>query len=138
MGAHNWMKKAVIFFDGVCNLCNSSVQLIIKKDKKGAFLFASLQSEFAKNNLPASLNNEGDFKSIVLLDGDQLRIKSSAALTIAKTLSGLWPLLYVFIIIPKFIRDFVYDIIARNRYNWFGKKDQCMIPSKQLQSRFLD
>ena len=132
------MTKAVIFFDGVCNLCNSSVQLIIKRDKKEAFLFASLQSDYAKKNLPANLNNEAELQSIVLLEGDQLKVKSTAALTIAKRLSGLWPLLYVFIVVPKFIRDFVYDLIARNRYNWFGKKDQCMIPSKQLQSRFLD
>ncbi|MFK7951842.1 MAG: thiol-disulfide oxidoreductase DCC family protein [Ekhidna sp.] len=132
------MTKSIVFFDGVCNLCNSSVQLIIKKDKRQTFQFASLQSEFAKKKLPASLINESELKSIVLMKGDQFFTKSTAALTIAKMLSGLWPILYIFIIIPKILRDFIYDIIATNRYNWFGKKDQCIIPSKQLKSRFLD
>ncbi|KAJ1401100.1 thiol-disulfide oxidoreductase DCC [Ochromonadaceae sp. CCMP2298] len=132
------MTKPVIFFDGLCNLCNSSVQFVIERDKNKKFLFASLQSELAKNNLPEALIGEDSLQTIVLKKDDKLLTKSTAALTIARTLSGLWPMLYLFILVPSFIRDFVYDLIGKNRYKWFGKKDHCMIPSKELKSRFLD
>lgn len=102
------------------------------------FLFASLQSDYAKENLPEEYSGSNELQSIVLKEKDTLKTKSTAALTIAKHLSGLWPILYVFIIVPKFLRDWVYDIIARNRYKWFGKKDQCMIPSPELKDRFFD
>ncbi|WP_420316061.1 thiol-disulfide oxidoreductase DCC family protein [Ekhidna sp.] len=138
MGTDHSIKKPIILFDGVCNLCNSSVQFIIKRDKEEKFLFASLQSGYSKENLPPTLSNESDLQSIVLKKGDVIKTKSSAALHISKELSGLWPALYAFIIIPKFIRDWVYDIIAKNRYRWFGKKDQCMIPSPEIRNRFLD
>lgn len=132
------MTKSIIFFDGLCNLCNSSIQFIIKRDKKGKFSFASLQSKYAKENLPYELIDAGNLQSIVYKKGEDIQVKSAAALTISKELSGLWPMLYIFIIIPMSVRDFVYDVIAKNRYKWFGKKDQCMIPSKELKSRFLD
>ncbi len=132
------MTKSVIFFDGLCNLCNSSIQFIIKRDKKEKFSFASLQSKYAKENLPYELIDAGNLQSIVYKKGEDIQVKSAAALTISKELSGLWPMLYIFIIIPMSVRDFVYDVIAKNRYKWFGKKDQCMIPSKELKSRFLD
>lgn len=137
MGTHHAMKP-VIFFDGLCNLCNSSVQFVINRDRKTKFLFASLQSEYAKNNLSNSLVDESSLQSIALKKGDIVLTKSTAALTIARELSGFWPSLYLFILVPKFIRDAVYDFIGRNRYRWFGKKNQCMIPSKELKSRFLD
>ena len=138
MGSDHSIIKPVILFDGVCNLCNSSVQFIIRKDKKQRFLFASLQSDYAKAVLPETLSNSNDLRSIVLVEGDQIKIKSSAVLTISKSLSGLWPVMHAFMIIPRFIRDRVYNFIAKNRYRWFGKKDQCMIPSPELESRFVD
>ncbi|MEQ9467383.1 MAG: thiol-disulfide oxidoreductase DCC family protein [Ekhidna sp.] len=138
MGTNHSIKEQVIFFDGVCNLCNSSVQFIIKRDKRDRFRFASLQSEFAFENLPETLSDKSALQSIVLKNGDGIKTKSTAALTIARQLSGLWPILYLFMIVPKFIRDWVYDIIAKNRYKWFGKEDQCMIPSPELKSRFID
>jgi predicted DCC family thiol-disulfide oxidoreductase YuxK len=138
MGTDHSLNKPVILFDGLCNLCNSSVQFVIKRDTQEKFLFASLQSAYAKRNLPFILVNDSNLQSIVLKNEDKVLIKSTAALTISRELSGLWPLLYGFMIIPKFIRDGVYDFIGRNRYSWFGKKDQCMIPSKELKSRFLD
>lgn len=131
--------KNLVLFDGVCNLCNSSVQLIIKRDKKDIFRFASLQSDLGKsltNNTEPQ--TESSLKSIVLIESDGRRYtKSTAALRIARHLSG-YSWLSVFLILPKFIRDFFYDVIARNRYRWFGKKDECMIPTPELQSKFLD
>ena len=138
MGTDHSIKQPIILFDGVCNLCNSSVQFIIKRDKKELFLFASLQSRYAKENLPDEFSDETALQSIILKEGDEIKSKSSAVLTITKSLSGLWPLFYVLIVIPKFVRDWVYDIIAKNRYQWFGKKDQCMIPSPELKNRFID
>ncbi len=138
MGATDPVEQSIIFFDGVCNLCNHSVQFIIKRDKKGQFQFASLQSAKAVELLPEEFIQGDNFQSIVLLKGDRHYKKSTAALMVAKKLSGLWPALYVFIIIPAFIRDVFYDIIAKNRYLLFGKKDQCMIPSPEMKHRFID
>src|SRR5258706_4489970 len=127
----------VVLFDGVCNLCNSSVQFIIKHDKKKQFLFASLQGRsgqelLKKFDLPAT-----DFNSFVLVEKDRVYTRSTAALRIAKQLSGGWKLIYGFIIVPGFIRNAIYNWIARNRYKWFGKKDECMIPTRELKERFL-
>lgn len=138
MGSYHSVDKQVILFDGLCNLCNTSVQFVLKRDKKEKFLFSSLQSNYAKKNLPQSFINESDLQSIVLKSGDTFLTKSTAVLMISRELSGLWPLFFVFIIIPQFIRDGVYSFVGKNRYKWFGKKDQCMIPSKELKSRFLD
>lgn len=138
MGTVIKVKSPVIFFDGVCNLCHASINFIIKRDKNSLFKFASLQSEYAGEVLPETLTQNNRLTSLVLVQGGKLLIKSSAALTIARHLSGLWPVLYVFILVPSFIRHFVYDIIARNRYRWFGKKDVCMIPTPELKERFID
>jgi predicted DCC family thiol-disulfide oxidoreductase YuxK len=128
----------IVLFDGVCNLCNRSVQFIIKKDKKKQFLFASLQGKtgggfLKKIDLPANV-----FNSFILIEGENIYTKSAAALRIAKQLGGGWKLLYGLMIIPRFIRDAVYNLIAKNRYKWFGKRDECMIPTPELQERFLD
>ncbi|ATL48580.1 thiol-disulfide oxidoreductase [Chitinophaga caeni] len=128
-------KESIIFFDGVCNLCNSSVLFIIKRDKKAHFRFASLQSALAKEMLPPALLG---ISSIVLLEDGQYHTKSSAALRIARKLDGLWPVLYPGIIIPRFIRDAVYNFIAANRYRWFGKRETCMLPTAELKNRFMD
>lgn len=123
----------IILFDGVCNLCNSAINFVIKRDKKNVFKFATLQSEYAeKLGLDAS-----KMDSIVLIDGENQYSKSSAALHIARQLSSGYPLLYAFIVLPKFFRDWVYDYIAKNRYKWFGKKERCMIPTPELQEKFL-
>lgn len=128
----------VIFFDGVCNLCNSSVNFIIDRDPKKTFRFSSLQSEYAKKNLLPNFGGQNQPDSIVLKRKGRIYIKSSAALRVAAKMPGLWPLLMIFWIIPKPLRDAIYDLVARNRYKWFGKKDACRIPSPELRERFLE
>lgn len=124
----------IVYFDGVCNLCNRSVQLILKNDTAGRLKFAPLQGETAKN-IRQRLPEKTD--SIVLESGGKLFVKSTAVLKIAGMLRFPFPLFSVFLIIPAFIRNFCYDRIAANRYRWFGKKDACMVPDPSLQSRFL-
>lgn len=127
----------IILFDGVCNLCNSSINFVIKHDKKNVFKFAALQSEVGLELISKFKIDTSKLDSIILIDGDKYYEKSSAALYIAKKLSGGYPLLFGFIILPKFIRNSVYDYVARNRYKWFGKKESCMIPTAELKSKFL-
>ena len=134
----NFKEHSLILFDGVCNLCNSSIKLIIKNDKKDRFLFASLQSDAGQQFLLQNNRENLNFESILLIENGQVYEKSEAILRICRRLSGGYPLLYGFIIIPKIIRDFVYSKIASNRYRWFGKQDVCMIPSKHLKMKFLD
>lgn len=127
-----------IIFDGVCNLCNSSVQFILKKDTNNVFLFSSLQSDAAKGILLQYNLENFDLSSIILVENDIIYQKSTAILRIAKKLSGISKYAYVFIIIPKFIRDGVYSLIAKKRYKWFGKRDSCMLPTAALKFRFLE
>lgn len=127
----------ILLFDGVCNLCNSSVNFIIDRDPKKHFKFAALQSEFGQAKLKELGFSQEEFDSLVLLSNGKVYRKSSAALRIAKKLKGLWPLLYIFIIIPPFIRHGVYDIIGKNRYKWFGKQDSCRMPTPELKQRFI-
>ncbi len=128
---------AILLFDGVCNLCNSSVNFIIKHDKKNYFQFASIQSETGQELLKKHNINASTTDSVVLIENNKYYIKSTATLRIAKHLDGLYPLLYAFIIIPSFIRNVVYDLIARNRYKWFGKRETCMIPTDEIRSKFI-
>lgn len=132
------IKHPVILFDGVCNLCNSSVQFIIKHDKKGIFRFASLQSEFGKKIIQQFDLANKNIDSVMLLENNAVKLKSTAALQIAKRLSGIYSALYGFIIVPRFIRDSVYDFIARNRYRWFGKQESCMIPQPEFKKLFIE
>lgn len=128
--------SGIILFDGVCNFCDLSVQFIIKRDPAGNFQFASLQSEISQSLLKEhELPENAD--SVVLIENGRYYLKSSAALRICRDLSGLWRLIYILIIVPKPIRDFCYDILARNRYKWFGKKDHCKVPSPEVRNRFL-
>ena len=127
----------VLFFDGVCNFCNSTVNLIIRLDKKAVFKFAPLQSETARQMLSAHDYPADEIKSVVLVCDAKLYEKSDAALQICKHLGGFWRFLRIFTIIPRPIRDGIYDLIAKNRYSWFGKKDQCMIPTPEVRERFL-
>ncbi len=129
--------EPVILFDGVCNLCNSSVLFIIQRDPKAKFRFASLQSDFGKAQMLRFGLNDSELNSVLLIKEEILYQKSNAALEIARNLTGGWPMLYAFKIIPAFLRDWVYNWIAQNRYRWFGKKDACMIPTPELKSRFV-
>ena len=129
--------KPIILFDGICNLCDGAVQFIIKHDPDGIFLFASLQSEAGQNLLKQYQLPLENFNSFILLQDDKAYNKSTGALKVARQIKGAWSWLYIFMIIPKFIRDAVYDWIAQNRYKWFGKKDACMIPTPKLRARFL-
>lgn len=128
----------ILLFDGVCNLCNGAVQFLIQRDPKGIFRFASLQSDAAQGLLSQFPQAPTDISTIILVEDGRMYTKSDAALRAARYLSGAWPALYGFIIVPRPIRNAVYDWIARNRYRWFGKKDQCMIPTPGLKERFLD
>jgi predicted DCC family thiol-disulfide oxidoreductase YuxK len=127
----------IILFDGVCNLCNDSVTFIIKHDKKDTFKFTALQSAVGMIMVTEHNIDTSKTDSIILMDGDTFYTKSTAALMISKHLSGGYLLLYGFLIVPKFIRNLVYDFIARNRYKWFGKKENCMIPTPELKKKFL-
>ena len=128
----------VILFDGVCNFCNYWVNFAIKRDKKKKLKFTPLQGETAKQLLPQYNIQPNALSSVILIDKGKAYTQSSAAIRICKYLDGGWKLCYGFIIIPKFIRDFFYNIIARNRYKWYGKKDECMVPTPGLRERFLD
>ena len=132
------LNHPVILFDGVCNLCNSSVQFIIKHDKKSIFRFASLQSEFGKRIIEKFDLANKNIDSVMLLENNAIELKSTAALQIAKQLGGIYSALYVFIIIPRFMRDSIYDFVARNRYRWFGKQESCMIPKPELKKLFIE
>ena len=127
----------IILFDGVCNLCNSSVNFIIENDSKNVFKFTSLQSEKGEQLLKKYDLFNKDIDSVILIENEKAFVKSDAALKIARTLGGKYKMIYGLIILPAFIRNFFYDIIAKNRYKWFGKKDSCRIPTPELQSKFL-
>ncbi len=126
---------SVILFDGVCNLCNTVVQVVIKRDRKNIFRFAPLQSEQANQLLNGNL--KPTMNSFILLDDNVLYTKSTAALRVCRRLGGLWRLMYGFIIVPKAVRDAVYDWIAANRYRWFGRKTECMVSTPDLRSKFI-
>jgi predicted DCC family thiol-disulfide oxidoreductase YuxK len=127
----------VILFDGVCNLCNASVNWIIDQDKKNLFRFASLQSAYGKSVIE-QFNITGNYMdTVVLLEDDKVYLRSEAALRVLKHLGGLYSLAYAFVIVPAFLRNFVYNIVAENRYRWFGKQDACRIPTPHLKAKFL-
>lgn len=127
----------VILFDGECNFCDRSVQFIINRDPAGYFKFASLQSA-AGQKILKEYSVPDNVNSFILIDNNRYYIKSTAALRVCKNLKGLWKLFYLLLIIPRPIRDFFYEIIARNRYKWFGEKNSCMLPSPDLRKRFLE
>ncbi len=127
----------LILFDGVCNFCNSSINFIIDHDPEKNFKFVPLQSELGQSVLKQFNKNTKDFDSVILLKNNQLYQKSEAAIEITKHLSGAWKYLAVFGILPAFILDFFYDIIAKNRYRIFGKTETCRMPTPELRERFL-
>ena len=126
-----------VLFDGVCNFCNSSVNFIIARDPEGRFRFAPLQSSFAEKLLSEKGIDREANDSVMLVEDGTVYMYSTAALRIAKNLSGLWPAFFVFIIIPRPVRDYFYKLFAKNRYRLFGKKDQCMIPTPEIRERFI-
>lgn len=128
----------VILFDGLCNLCSSSVQFVIKHDPQRQFRFASLQSKFGRKVTEHFDLHTDELNSFILLERKKIYTKSTGALRVTKKLNGLWPLLYSFIIIPSFIRNAVYSYIARHRYKWFGKKEACWLPTPELRRLFFD
>lgn len=141
MGAPDAVKssqEAVVLFDGVCNLCSGAVQFTIKRDPFARFHFASLQSDYGQEQLKRIGFNPESLHSIVLIKDGKVFERSNAALEIARNLTGVWPLLYGFKILPRFLRDSIYTLIARYRYRWFGKKDSCWLPTPELKARFKD
>ncbi|MCZ6469153.1 MAG: thiol-disulfide oxidoreductase DCC family protein [Candidatus Dadabacteria bacterium] len=132
------VQNPVILFDGVCNLCNRSVQFIINRDPSGIFRFAPLQSETGKNLLSKFDLPNDKFDSIILVENNEYYLRSTAALKILQRLGALWKIVYVFMLVPRPVRDYIYDIVARNRYKWYGKRAECMIPSSDIESRFLE
>ncbi len=130
-------KHPIILFDGVCNLCDNSVRFVIKNDGRNSFKFGALQANNVQEFLKQKNSKFSNIDSILLVTEHKIYTKSSAALTIAKKMKNRYSLLYIFYIIPKTIRDVFYDFIAQNRYKWYGKKDACMIPSKELQDKFI-
>ncbi len=127
---------SIILFDGVCNFCNSTVNFVLKQDKKNILLFAPLQSEAAQKILEQYKLSKSNFDSFVFVDGDKIYIKSSAALKVMGKLPW-WKWTQVFWIVPKPLRDWVYSFVSKHRYKWFGKKEQCMIPTQEVRKRFL-
>lgn len=130
-------QEPILLFDGTCNLCTNSVQFVLKRNRKENIRFASLQSEFGQNMLQTSHLPEGHTESLILLENRKIFVKSDAALRLTRHLNGLWRLGLILLVVPKFIRNPVYDWVAKNRYKWFGKKEVCWIPEPKWETRFL-
>lgn len=127
----------IILFDGICNLCSGSVSFIIKRDQDGVFKFTPLQSEAGARLIEKYNIQEKGLETFVLVENGNAYTRSTAALRVLRRLGGHWGFLYGFIMIPTPLRDAVYNFIARNRYKWFGRKDECMVPGPEIRSRFL-
>jgi predicted DCC family thiol-disulfide oxidoreductase YuxK len=129
------MMRAVLLFDGVCTLCNGFVQFVIRRDPADRFQFATLQSDAARRLLQAAPQPLPD--TLVLVENGRVFLRSTAALRVVRSLRFPWPLAFVLVVVPRPLRDWVYDILARNRYRWFGRRDVCMLPTPELRARFL-
>ncbi|MFT6868335.1 MAG: putative DCC family thiol-disulfide oxidoreductase YuxK [Cyclobacteriaceae bacterium] len=129
---------SIILFDGVCNLCNFFVNFIINRDPSKQFKFASLQSEKASVLLEQLGYDSTSLESIVLIQKGKIYTKSRAALEVLLALGYPWKISYIFLIIPRFISDYIYEVIAANRYSWFGKRESCRVPTADISERFLD
>ena len=131
-------RKDIIIFDGVCHLCSWTVVFVLMRDRSHRFACVPLQSEAGKTILGRCRSKFDENEMLVLVEGDRYEIKSTAALRIARRLSGLWPLLHILIILPRPLRDFCYDFVAQNRYCWFGRRDECYVPTNGEMDRFPD
>lgn len=129
--------SAIILFDGVCNFCNGSVNFIIERDPQKYFKFAPLQSEVGEKLLKENGVNKIETDSVVLIEDGKVYTHTTAALRIARQLSGRWSWFYGFIVVPSFIRDVFYKLFAKYRYQMFGKQDACMLPTPEMRERFL-
>lgn len=129
--------RPILFFDGVCNLCNASVNFVLKRDKAGRFRFATLQSPAAAELLDPFGLKASDLDTVVLLEDGRAYTRSTAALRVARRLRFPWNLLYAFILLPRFVRDPLYRFVARRRYRWFGKTETCRVPTPEVRSRFV-
>lgn len=129
--------KPILLFDGHCNFCSSAVQFVAKHEKNQKLFFTSLQSSTGQDLLEHYKIDPVKTDSLVLIDNDKAYVKSGAALRMTRYMKGLYPILSVFMIVPAFIRNTIYDYIARNRYRWFGRSESCMLPDKELGKRFL-
>jgi predicted DCC family thiol-disulfide oxidoreductase YuxK len=130
-------EHAMLLFDGECNLCNHAVQFVIPRDPRDRYRFAALQSEYGRQILERYELSSAAINTVILIQNGKLYTKSTAALKLVRHLNRLWPTLYLLIIIPRFLRDPIYDWIARNRYKWFGRREFCMMPTPEMKSRFL-
>ena len=133
----NNMNDNILLFDGFCNMCSGIVKFTIKRDPKGKFKFATLQSEEGQALLKKFNLQTNDFESFVFIKNEKCYLKSTAGLEVLRELGGIWKLAYIFIIIPRSFRDLIYDLIAKSRYKIFGKKKECMIPTPEIENRFL-
>lgn len=129
------MEKPILFFDGVCGLCNGAIDFVMKYDHKEIFLFSPLQSEYAQSRLPTELTE--NLSTFVVISNGKILIKSDAVLEIFHLLGGRWSVFSILKVLPRFIRNGVYDFVARNRYAWFGQKDTCRLPTLEEKRRFL-
>jgi len=129
--------KKIILFDGVCNLCNRSVQFILRRDKKNQFVFGSLQGQTGRELLTEFNMPVTALHTFVLVENGKVYLRSTAALRVLRYLGGGWQLFYAFMVVPRFVRDGIYNLISRNRYKWFGKNESCMIPDTKWEPRFL-
>lgn len=128
---------AIVLFDGVCNFCNASVNFVIARDKAGYFKFAPLQSEIGEELSTRHGIDKIETDSVIVIENERVYTHSSAALRIARHLDGIWSWTYVFVIVPKPIRDLLYRLFARNRYRLFGRQDACMMPTPDVRARFM-
>ena len=129
---------SVILFDGVCNLCNDFVRFVIARDPAGRFQFGALQSPAAQGLLASFKSRDPWPDGIVLVEGGRVWTRSAAALRVARALTFPWPLAYVFVVLPRPLRDWIYNRVARNRYRWFGRRVVCIVPTPELRARFID
>jgi predicted DCC family thiol-disulfide oxidoreductase YuxK len=127
----------VLLFDGVCNLCNASVQWVLLRDKQAVFRFAPLQSDIGRQLLTRHGLDPDDLNSVVLTDGDRIWLKSDVPLEIFRRLGGWWALLTVLRLIPSGFRNYIYEFVAHNRYRWWGRRAQCMMPRREWKDRFI-
>ncbi len=131
-------KHPLVFFDGVCDLCTGGVQFFIKRDPEAKLRFTSLQSQLGQSVLKSLGLSQTHFNSFLFQEKGQIYQKSTAFLMACRYLKGLWPILYLFLMVPRFFRDWVYDLIAQNRYKWFGKREECWLPTPEIKSRFIE
>ena len=130
--------RYIVIFDGICNFCNGSVNFIIKRDPKGVFSFAPMQSEIAQELMQKHKIEKEELDTSLLFKNGSVYDRSDAALEITRNLTGFWHLFQIFKILPKAIRDGLYNLFARNRYALFGKRDSCMIPTPEIRKRFIE